>query len=162
MKNLNLLYFVLMFFLVESCSNSSSIKVHEFTSGWKNSEAVGFDFEVVHDLKKHDLKIFLRHGKNYEFSNIFMITELSYNNEIVTDTLEFILSEKSGKWLGDKKLSVVEHFLPFKKNLKLKKEIPYNLKIEISLSLKIEFFLFQILKIIFRQEINSKNQVVRW
>ena len=40
-----------------------------------------------------------------------------------------MLSEKSGKWLGDKKLSVVEHFLPFKKSLKLKKEIPYNLKI---------------------------------
>ena len=133
MRNLNLLYFVLIFFLIESCSNSNLIKVHEFSSGWKNSEVVSFDFEIVDTLKKHDLKIFLRHNKNYEFSNIFMVTELSYNNEVVTDTLEFVLSEKSGKWLGDKKLSVVEHFLPFKKNLKLKKEIPYNLKIRNSM-----------------------------
>jgi len=105
MRNLNLLCFVLIFFLIESCSNISSIKVHEFASGWKNSEVVSFDFEVVDTLKKHDLKIFLRHNKNYEFSNIFMITEFSYNNEIITDTLEFMLSEKSGKWLGDKTFS---------------------------------------------------------
>ena len=67
-----------------------------------------------------------------------MVTELSYNNEVVTDTLEFMLSEKSGKWLGDKKLSVVERFLPFKKNLKLKKEIPHNLKIRNSMRLNNE------------------------
>jgi len=39
---------------------------------------------------------------------------------------------------SETKLSVVEHFLPFKKNLKLKKEIPYNLKIRNSMRLNNE------------------------
>ena len=85
MRNLNLSYFVLIFFLIESCSNSNLIKVHEFSSGWKNSEVVSFDFEIVDTLKKHDFKIFLRHNKNYEFSNIFITLNL-----FLTSLFEFL------------------------------------------------------------------------
>ena len=81
----------------------------------------------------------LRHNKNYQFSNIFLITEFQFEKDsIKTDTLEYRLSANSGKWLGEQKLSIVEHKLPFKMNLELQKDSLYTLQIRNSMRLNNE------------------------
>ena len=56
-------------------------------------------------------------------------------DSIKTDTLEYVLSEKNGKWLGERKLSIVEHTLIFKKNLKLVKDSSYTVTVRNSMRL---------------------------
>ena len=81
----------------------------------------------------------MRHDKNYAISNIFIITEIPFENDsISTDTLEYALSEKNGKWLGNKRLSIVEHTLPFKENLKLIKDSTYIITVRNSMRLNNE------------------------
>ena len=57
------------------------------------------------------------------------------NDSIKRDTLEYRLSEKNGKWLGKKRLSIVEHTLPFKKNLEILKDSTYSITITNSMRL---------------------------
>ena len=65
-----------------------------------------------------DLSFILRHNSDYPFSNIFLITEFSANGNLIDiDTLEFKLANYRGEWLGNKKISVIEHVLPYKKGL---------------------------------------------
>ena len=121
MKKISLLFFVLLFFM--GCSYSSHLNTYEFSNGWKNNEIVTFDFKVPESKKNYNLFLLLRHNNNYSFSNIFLITELKLaNGSILSDTLEYQLSEPSGKWLGEKRLSLVEHKLLFKKNIDLIKD----------------------------------------
>ena len=136
MKNRYSLFFVLMFFLFESCSNSNLIKPYEFSNGWKNNEIAKFDFKVKDSESRHNLFLILRHNKNYAFSNIFMVTQLYLGDDLKhSDTLEYKLSSTSGKWLGNKKLSVVEHVLPFKENFELLKDSLYTLSVRNSMRL---------------------------
>ena len=121
MKKISSLFFVLLFFM--ACSYSSHLSTYEFSNGWKKNEIVTFDFKVPESKKNYNLFLLLRHNNNYSFSNIFLITKLKLTNgSMLTDTLEYKLSEPSGKWLGEKKLSLVEHKLLFKKNIDLIKD----------------------------------------
>jgi hypothetical protein len=68
-----------------------------------------------------------------------LITNIVFENKYSkTDTLEYILSKKNGEWLGEKKLSIVEHKLLFKKNLNLIKDSIYKISIRNSMRLNNE------------------------
>ena len=130
MKSIGLSFFILIFFLLTSCSDSDLVNPYEFSNGWKNGEVVQFDFKGTEIKKNQNLFLILRHNKNYSFSNIFLITEMKFENDsIKRDTLEYRLSEKNGKWLGKTRLSIVEHTLPFKKNLEILKDSTYSITI---------------------------------
>lgn len=136
MKSIGLSFFILIFFLLTSCSDSDLVNPYEFSNGWKNGEVVQFDFKGTETKKNQNLFLILRHNKNYSFSNIFLITEMKFENDsIKRDTLEYRLSEKNGKWLGKKRLSIVEHTLPFKKNLEILKDSTYSITITNSMRL---------------------------
>ncbi len=139
MKSISPLFFVLIFLFIVSCTHSNLQKPYEFSNGWKNGEVVKFDFKVSDSKTNQDLFLILRHNKNYQFSNIFLITEFQFEKDsIKTDTLEYRLSANSGKWLGEQKLSIVEHKLPFKMNLELQKDSLYTLQIRNSMRLNNE------------------------
>lgn len=136
MRSIGLSVFILIFFLLTSCSDSDLVNSYEFSNGWKNGEVVQFDFKGTEIKKNQNLFLILRHNKNYSFSNIFLITEMKFENDsIKRDTLEYRLSEKNGKWLGKKRLSIVEHTLPFKKNLEILKDSTYSITITNSMRL---------------------------
>jgi len=136
MKSIGLSFFILIFFLLTSCSDSDLVNPYEFSNGWKNGEVVQFDFKGTEIKKNQNLFLILRHNKNYSFSNIFLITEMKFENDsIKRDTLEYRLSEKNGKWLGKTRLSIVEHTLPFKKNLEILKDSTYSITITNSMRL---------------------------
>ena len=50
----------------------------------------------VDSTTKHNLYLKVRHSIDFEYQNIFLF--VSFKEK--TDTVEVVLSEKSGKWLG--------------------------------------------------------------
>ena len=121
LKKLFLLIFI--FGLEISCSYDGQIVRHEFVNGWKNSEVVELNFSNNTDNPNNDLFFVLRHEKSYKFSNIFLISSLKLNGkENVIDTIEYTLSQPSGKWNGETKISTVEHILKYKNNVRLIKD----------------------------------------
>lgn len=120
-KKIFLLIFV--FGLEISCSFDGQIFRYEFVDGWKNSEIVELNFLNTEESQNKDLFFVLRHDKSYEFSNIFLISNLKLNGQKnIIDTIEYTLSQPNGKWNGETKISTVEHILKYKKNVVLFKD----------------------------------------
>ena len=134
MKIKKSLFFLLFIICLESCSAPYHLEFIEFSDGWKNTEPVEFNFKG--DLNSKNISLILRHNNDYDYANIFLITELNSTHSLTqTDTLEFLLSNPSGQWLGDKKLTLIEHKLPYKQSIILAKDSLYSLKVRSSMRL---------------------------
>jgi len=130
---LNKTCFFLFILTLFSCNNPSFLEFKNFKNGWNKYEELEFRLITESPNTSKDVFFILRHNQDYPFSNIFLISELYFeNNEIEIDTFEFKLANARGEWLGQKKISVVEHRLPFKKNFILK-----NNKLKIRTSMRL-------------------------
>ena len=136
---LNRFLIIVLAIMLISCETTEFLKFHNFNSGWGNSEIVEFNFEGEKQDSKKNIDFILRHNNDYSFANIFLISELtSSKNQIQVDTLEFKLAESNGKWLGETKISIVEHKLPYKTDFILKKGEAFKLKVKTSMRLNNE------------------------
>ena len=116
-----------------SCNNTEFLKFHDFKNGWDKNDILTFNFPTTIEPKTKDVFFILRHNNNYPYSNIFLITELKDPaNQVLIDTFEFKLAQANGEWLGDKKISVIEHKLLFKESLELD-ENDFSLKVRTSM-----------------------------
>ena len=128
---LNRFLIIVLAIVLNSCETTEFLK---FSDGWKNTEPVEFNFKG--DLNSKNISLILRHNNDYDYANIFLITELNSTQSLTqTDTLEFLLSNPSGQWLGDKKLTLIEHKLPYKQSIILAKDSLYSLKVRSSMRL---------------------------
>ena len=123
MNSKKIFLLIFLFGLEISCSFDGQIFRYEFVDGWKNSEIVELSFLNTDESQNKDLFFVLRHDKSYEFSNIFLISNLKLNGQKnIIDTIEYTLSQPNGKWNGETKISTVEHILKYKKNVVLFKD----------------------------------------
>ena len=131
---LNRTFVFLLISALFACNNPSYLEFKNFKNGWDKSKKL--EFNIINDNinTPKDISFILRHNQDYPFSNIFLISELSSENKgIIIDTFEFQLANPKGDWLGEKKISVVEHTLQFKSNFILKDK--NKLKIRTSMRL---------------------------
>ena len=69
--------------------------------GWHKDSLLRFNVPSEDTIANHNIYINIRNQGNYANSNIWIFLEVnSPNGEVLTDTVEFILAEPSGKWKG--------------------------------------------------------------
>lgn len=77
---------------------------------WKIEEPFTFDFKIEDTEQPFDLLLNFRHGDAYPYSNIHLFMELDFpNGKKSTDTLECILADSRGMWLGRTPGDLVDH-----------------------------------------------------
>lgn len=100
-------------------------------SGWEKDNLVNFQFEISDTLTRNDLYIQIRNTNEYEYSNLFLITELQYPNGFhVIDTLEYEMTDRYGKWLGKGFTDMKESTLFFKENFQFPVAGAYEINIQ--------------------------------
>ena len=130
---LNRIWIFMLLLNFSSCNNTEFLEFHDFKNGWDKNDILTFNFPKKIESKPKDVFFVLRHNNNYPYSNIFLITELKDPaNQVLIDTFEFKLAQANGEWLGDKKISVIEHKLLFKESLELD-ENDFSLKVRTSM-----------------------------
>ena len=130
---LNRIWIIILLLNFSSCNNTEFLEFNDFKNGWDKNDILTFNFPKTIEPKTKDVFFILRHNNNYPYSNIFLITELQDPaNQVLIDTFEFKLAQANGKWLGDKKISVIEHKLVFKESLELD-ENDFSLKVRTSM-----------------------------
>jgi|TARA_X000001036_G_scaffold71405_1_gene62779 gliding motility-associated lipoprotein GldH len=130
---LNRIWIIILLLNFSSCNNTEFLEFHDFKNGWDKNDILTFNFPKTIEPKTKDVFFILRHNNNYPYSNIFLITELQDpTNQVLIDTFEFKLAQANGEWLGDKKISVIEHKLLFKESLELD-ENDFSLKVRTSM-----------------------------
>lgn len=69
---------------------------------WDKSDSYRFQFDVEDTEAMYDMMIKLRHNNDYNYSNIYFFVNVSSPEGIVqSDTVQYLLAEPGGKWLGD-------------------------------------------------------------
>ena len=95
MRTLVLIGTIVMFI---SCNNNvvfENYKIFE-NQTWNTDSSVIFSYSISDTTSKNQIIIKVRHTTNYEFQNLFLFAKTEK-----IDTVELMLANKEGKWLGE-------------------------------------------------------------
>ncbi len=102
---------VALLFGLLSCDGN---KIFEENQGfenntWLSEDVKTFSFNVTDTISPINLFVNLRTTTDYAYSNIYVFLYSEFpNGTSDKDTLEFLLAQSDGKWLGDNTGTVVE------------------------------------------------------
>lgn len=113
---------VLFSFLLHlySCSKS---KLFEGTSALPNAEwnienKPVFEVQIEDTVKPYNFYLLLRNTTHYPYSNIFLFMESEFpNGAYRKDTIECLLADQQGKWLGSGLGDIIDNKILFKRNV---------------------------------------------
>lgn len=125
--------------LATSCLNpgKSEKRYQSVGKAWSSKNTLTFEISDVSDFRtqRFDIFILLRNNEFYPFNNIFLIAKIRDSlNVFSVDTLEYLMANKQGKWLGKGYTSIKESRLIFKENYSFFANSP--LKIEVRHALR--------------------------
>jgi len=85
---------------------------------WSKENTPNFSFAIQDTIDKHHLFINIRNNHNYEFSNLFLITKLSFpDGHKIIDTLEYDMADPTGRFLGTGFTDIKESKLFYKEKI---------------------------------------------
>lgn len=102
MKNIALIFVGCLFLF--SCDSSrffeENLKISN--ENWSINDIKTFEVNISDTNSLMNLLVNVRHTSSYSFSNLWLFVKMTNPSGIIqTDTLECILAEPDGKWLGD-------------------------------------------------------------
>ena len=119
MRNLFLIGTIVIFI---SCNNSIVFEKYITFENqeWNTDSLLSFDYTITDTISTYKLVLNVRHSVEYEYQNLFLFVK----SDSSTDTIELLLADKSGKWLGSgigdirevKSFLAVEKTYPKKEN----------------------------------------------
>lgn len=124
-----LLAFVILAF--SSCDRNRVFDEYESLNGWHKDSVVTFELENIDSLKAYNLFINVRNNKDYNYSNLFLITEIKFpKGKVISDTLEYEMTKPNGEWLGTGFGDVKESKLWYKENVRFEESGKYKVTIQ--------------------------------
>lgn len=114
-----LLVFV-TFFAFSSCNFSSVYNENVIVEDakWYKDEAIRFEVMIADSLSNYNFYLNLRNTTDYRYSNlyIFLMTRFP-NGNMTRDTIECVLADMKGRWLGKGWSNLKENNILLKKHL---------------------------------------------
>ena len=94
--------FLLMILCFLACNNNMLFKADkEITNTWHTDSVLIFQFSVSDTNATFYSEINIRHTTDYSYKNLFVfIHNTNPSGKMVTDTVECVLADKTGKWKG--------------------------------------------------------------
>lgn len=89
--------------LFSSCGGSLYDKMKPINAeAWNMNDPIKFDIDIQDTKNPYDFYITLRHNTNYAYSNLYLfVSTTTPKDSTKQDTLQFILADEAGEWLGD-------------------------------------------------------------
>lgn len=135
MRNaLNILAGVVLMALLGACSNNvvySQYERFDENKGWAKNYQPTFSFDNKDTLQLYDVFINVRNAESYPFRNLFMFLHTTDPKGVkTTDTIECILADEKGKWLGSGLGDLYDNSIIYKKNTRFKSVGTYKFSFE--------------------------------
>ncbi|MDQ0476010.1 gliding motility lipoprotein GldH [Chryseobacterium sp. MDT2-18] len=112
-------FFVLLF--LASCSkDAEQVFLNNLNGKWDKKAEQKFDFKVTDAQKAKNIIFVVRNNNDYPYSNIRLIVNFhdGQTKKKSTDTLNYILAEPNGRWIGkgfgDTKETLFQYKLDYK------------------------------------------------
>lgn len=133
-KGIYLSLFLLLGILgLQSCKKAALYdKNLEINDGnWSIVQKPQFLVSIEDTLQNTDVYINLRNSSCYPYSNIFLFINTTFpNGKQARDTLECILANDKGQWLGDGLGDIWDNRILFKKNVRFPQKGVYTFEFE--------------------------------
>lgn len=132
MKIRSSILFLLVTFLLVSCDKTRIYDEYKSVgNAWNKDSIVTFDLPKLDPAKSYNLFVNVRDNNDYPFNNLFLIVAMQQpNRRVITDTLEYQMTEADGTLLGDGFTDVKESKLFYKENVKFNLKGNYKVTIQ--------------------------------
>ncbi|MFC5047601.1 gliding motility lipoprotein GldH [Aquimarina hainanensis] len=123
----------IVFISVVSCDNNRVFDEYQTlpASVWKKDKTLTFVIPKLDSLQPYNLFINIRNNDDYEYSNLFLISEMKFpNGKIIKDTLEYQMAAPNGSWLGTGFSDLKESKLWYKEQVKFLEDGDYEISIQ--------------------------------
>ncbi len=94
---------VLVSSVLLSCSSNTVFDQNQEinANGWAISDTISFDFDVANESEFYNLFLNFRNDNSYPYRNIYLFVKITApNNKYSMDTVQCLLADKEGKWMG--------------------------------------------------------------
>jgi gliding motility-associated lipoprotein GldH len=130
--NLNNFGLVLVILFLASCDTAKIYDEYQHvpSEGWLTSNSIDFEIEIEeNEGTLVDYLIGLRNNNDYLYSNIFIFADIESPSGIhQRDTLQYLLAEPSGKWIGAGVGAIKHNLFKFKEEQSLETGL-YKIKL---------------------------------
>lgn len=119
--------------LIVSCGKAPMYsETHAFKNAtWSSGEMPTFKFNVEDSTTAFDLSFVLRINNEYDFQNIWILMHTDKpDGSFSTDTVNLLLSDERGKWLGKKSGAVYSYQAVFGRQHFFKPTGKYKIRME--------------------------------
>lgn len=125
---------VLTFIVITLVSCDSKQTFDEYKSmengAWEINTPITYEFGIKDTLAKKNLFINIRNNNDYEYSNLFLITKMKFpDGNMMQDTLEYDMADKTGKFLGEGFSEIKENKLLYKEQILFPSTGNYSLEV---------------------------------
>ena len=127
------IFMVLGCLLFLSCSkNVVFSKYYTFKDNeWPIKEKAVFDLEITDTQSLNNVSLMIRHADAYPYNNIFLFVKTVYpDGKITNDTMEVVLGNQKGEWLGSGAGDIFDYKVPIKKNVRFPLAGKYHFEFE--------------------------------
>lgn len=126
---------ILFFFtlLLSSCSNNVVFSNYQNfeENNWYAKNKVSFDVEMTDLNSLHDISVMVRHADAYPYSNLYLFLTTTYpDGKVMQDTLECILANNKGEWMGNGAGDIFDITIPLKQSTRFPLAGKYNFTFE--------------------------------
>jgi len=126
---------IVAFFLLIFSSCGSGILIDRNkkieNSVWKSDDIVKFSVNVPDTVQLYNFYIDIRNSSDYKYSNIFLFLKTLYPNGMYSvDTIECMLADNTGKWLGKEHGKIIDNRVLFRQGIRFKLSGNYSFEFE--------------------------------
>jgi gliding motility-associated lipoprotein GldH len=127
------LIFLSLILVLSSCDQSrvyeKNIKIPEGI--WSRENIIQFELQIEDTITSHNLYVNVRNASLYPMSNLYLfITTTAPSGHSVRDTVDVILADEKGKWLGSGLGDIWDLQKMYKQNVRFAQSGKYSFDFE--------------------------------
>lgn len=98
-------------------------------TGWAITDTISFPFVVENEADYYDLFLNFRNDNAYPYRNIYLFVKITApNNKYSVDTVQCLLADKNGKWLGKSAGHLWNNVILYKERIQFPMPGKYNIQ----------------------------------
>jgi gliding motility-associated lipoprotein GldH len=98
---------------------------------WNSKNLQRFEVNIADTISAHNFYINVRNSGAYPYSNLYLFLETEFPNKTISrDTIECVLTDNAGHWLGDGSGDIWDNQILFKKGLRFRQAGNYKFTLE--------------------------------
>jgi gliding motility-associated lipoprotein GldH len=125
---------LILLVLLVSCGDNSIVnQSYEFKGEtWKKSDKPVFTVDIQDSTKLYDFVFIVRTATSYAYSNMWLfLNSKAPQGKESKEALQVKIADETGRWIGNKTGSSVEHYVKFS-NRKLPMKGKYTFRLELA------------------------------